>query len=89
MALTRFLRELRCPIVMLTAILPPSMMETFCQKMFLDRPRVIRDITFRDDIRYALWLQPAQAERDRGEGDDEGDDEKGDSFEDFCVEFIR
>lgn len=57
--------------------------------MFLDRPRVIRDITFRDDIRYALWLQPAQAERDRGEGDDEGDDEKGDSFEDFCVEFIR
>jgi superfamily II DNA helicase RecQ len=30
MALTRFLRELRCPIVMLTAILPPSMMETFC-----------------------------------------------------------
>lgn len=54
MALIRHLRQLHCPIVCLTATLPPLMQPQFDQRMFLQQPRVIRARTFRSDITYRL-----------------------------------
>ncbi|KAK5188946.1 hypothetical protein LTR47_011582 [Exophiala xenobiotica] len=57
MALLRFLRDLRCQAVFLSATLPPILMEQFQQRMFLEQPQVIRDVTFRRDIHYIIRQQ--------------------------------
>lgn len=50
MTLVRQLRSLFCPVVFLTATLPPMMQAQFEARMLLKQPRVIRSSTFRRDI---------------------------------------
>jgi superfamily II DNA helicase RecQ len=57
LALLRYLRELRCQVVFLSATLPPLYMAAFQTRMLLDGPRIIRDITFRSDLRYSHHRQ--------------------------------
>ena len=57
MALLRFLRELRCQVVFLSATLPPLLMTRFYSRMLLDQPQIIRDITFRRDLFYDFHRQ--------------------------------
>ncbi|EXJ77311.1 hypothetical protein A1O3_10469 [Capronia epimyces CBS 606.96] len=72
MARLRFLRSLRCQMVFLSATLPPVMMKDFCRLMHIEQPVVVRDRTFRPDIRYLVERQAARP----GGGDEE------DSFKD-------
>jgi superfamily II DNA helicase RecQ len=57
LALLRQIRAFRCSVIFLTATLPPSMMDIFTAKMLLDRPQVVRDITFRADLTYDIHQQ--------------------------------
>jgi len=77
MALLRFLRELRTQLVLLSATLPPIMMDEFTEKMFLDHARVIRDITFRPDIWYNM--------RQHTPTTDHGDE----TFDDYLVSQVQ
>jgi len=55
------------------------MMEEFSERMFLDQARVIRDITFRADIRYVVQQQPSA---DGGAGEEE-------TFDEWVVSIVR
>jgi superfamily II DNA helicase RecQ len=57
MALLRYLRELRCQVVFLSATLPPIMMAQFQARMLLHQPQIIRDVTFRTDLFYNYHRQ--------------------------------
>ena len=57
MSLLRQLRDFRCPIVCLTATLPPVMTNIFVEHMFLERPTIIRTPTFRSDLCYIVHRQ--------------------------------
>ena len=52
--LIKFLRQLRCQFVFLTATLPPSMETRFTQAVLLFQPSIIRSITIRKDIDYSV-----------------------------------
>lgn len=52
--LVKFLRQLRCQFVFLTATLPPSMEARFTQAVLLFQPSIIRSITIRKDIDYSV-----------------------------------
>jgi Orsellinic acid/F9775 biosynthesis cluster protein D/DEAD/DEAH box helicase/Helicase conserved C-terminal domain len=58
--LIKHLRALRCQFVFLSGTLPPILMPTFCQRLCLFNPEVIRsDQTFRRDLQYAVvFVQP-------------------------------
>ena len=56
--LLKFLRQLRCQFVFLTATLPPSMEARFTQAVLLFQPSIIRSITIRKDIDYSVARSP-------------------------------
>jgi superfamily II DNA helicase RecQ len=56
--LIKFLRQLRCQFVFLTATLPPSMEARFAQAVLLFQPSIIRSITIRKDIDYSVVHSP-------------------------------
>ncbi|KAK5020796.1 hypothetical protein LTS07_011432 [Exophiala sideris] len=62
MALLRFLRDLRCQVVFLTATLPPILIQQFQQRMLLEQPQIIRDVTFRRNLQYVIRLQREEGE---------------------------
>jgi Helicase conserved C-terminal domain len=85
MAMIRFLRELRCQVVFLSATLPPVMMPEFSQRMMLDQARVIRDVTFRSDIRYVVQQQAPMTEEERADSELSGED----SFHAWVVSTVQ
>ena len=52
MRLVKYLRSLRCQVVLLTATLPPLMQQQFQRCMLLAAPTYIRSLTFRRDVVY-------------------------------------
>jgi hypothetical protein len=56
--LIKFLRQLRCQFVFLTATLPPSMEARFAQAVLLFQPSIIRSTTIRKDIDYSVVRSP-------------------------------
>ena len=53
----RYLRELRCQVVFLSATLPPLLMAAFQSRMLLNGPQIVRDVTFRSDLHYSYYRQ--------------------------------
>jgi superfamily II DNA helicase RecQ len=61
---TKWLRQLHCQIIYLTATLPPIMQQIFQKRLLLQEPALIRSIIYKKDIRIEMHQKSKRVKED-------------------------